>query len=68
MILIVDDDKAIRASLSLVLRRSGHDDVKAVGSPQEALDAVRMRAPLLIVMDLIFTAMTSGEEVLDLLS
>ena len=67
MILIVDDDKAIRASLSLVLRRSGHDDVKAVGSPQEALDAVRMRAPRLILMDMNFTAMTSGEEGLELL-
>lgn len=67
MILIVDDDKAIRASLSLVLRRSGHDDVKAVGSPQEALDVVRMCAPRLILMDMNFTAMTSGEEGLELL-
>lgn len=41
MILIIDDDPAIRASLSLLLRRSGHE-VKAVASPAEAMAMVRV--------------------------
>ena len=36
MILIVDDDNAIRASLSFLLRRAGYE-VRAVATPKEAI-------------------------------
>lgn len=66
MILIVDDDQAIRASLSLLLRRSGHE-VKAVSGPGEALAEVRAAAPSLVLLDMNFSRYTSGEEGLTLL-
>lgn len=37
MILIADDDNAIRLSLSMLLRKAGHD-VKTVGSPAEVIE------------------------------
>ena len=36
MILIVDDDNAIRASLSFLLGRAGYE-VRAVATPKEAM-------------------------------
>lgn len=66
MILIIDDDSAIRSSLSFLLKRKGYS-VEAVAGPQEALDFVRHTAPRLILMDMNFTLSTSGEEGLTLL-
>lgn len=66
MILIVDDDSAIRSSLSLMLRRAGKE-VLAVPGPAEALAVVRQRAPRLVLMDMNFSLSTSGEEGLHLL-
>ncbi|MDO4320149.1 MAG: sigma-54 dependent transcriptional regulator [Bacteroidales bacterium] len=66
MILIIDDDPAIRVSLSLLLRRSGHE-VKAVPGPAEAMAAVRAVAPALVLLDMNFSRYTSGEEGLTLL-
>ena len=66
MILIVDDDSAIRSSLSFMLKRAGYD-VQAVPGPREAIDTVRTRAPELILMDMNFTLSTTGEEGLTLL-
>ena len=40
MILIIDDDSAIRSSLKLLLKHEGYD-VKAVAMPHEAMDLVR---------------------------
>ena len=40
MILIVDDDKAIRQSLALVLKRKGYETALA-GNPDEALGMLR---------------------------
>lgn len=66
MILIVDDDSAIRTSLSFLLKRAGYD-VQAAASPKEAICIVRSTAPELILMDMNFSLSTSGEEGLTLL-
>lgn len=66
MILIVDDDSAVRSSLGFMLKRAGYE-VKAVPGPREAIDIVRAEAPALILMDMNFTLSTSGEEGLTLL-
>ena len=66
MILIIDDDAAVRSSLTLLLKRAGYD-VRAVGGPQEALEAMRAATPRLILMDMNFSLSTSGSEGLELL-
>lgn len=66
MILIIDDDSAIRSSLSFMLKRAGYE-VKAVGSPRETMEVVRAEAPQLMLMDMNFTLSTSGDEGLTLL-
>lgn len=66
MILVIDDDSAIRSSLSFLLKRVGHE-VEAVASPKEAIEVVRSVAPELILMDMNFSLSTSGEEGLVLL-
>lgn len=66
MILIVDDDSAVRSSLSFMLKRAGYN-VKVVSGPREAIDIVRAEASALILMDMNFTLSTTGEEGLTLL-
>ena len=66
MILIIDDDSAIRTSLSFMLKRA-HYDVQAVASPKEAIAIVRTIAPELILMDMNFSLSTSGDEGITLL-
>ncbi|MDL2315293.1 sigma-54 dependent transcriptional regulator [Bacteroidales bacterium OttesenSCG-928-C19] len=66
MILICDDDIAVRSSLSLVLKRAGYE-VQTVSSPKEAIDFVRQYSPDLILMDMNYTKGTDGEEGLELL-
>lgn len=66
MILIIDDDSAVRSSLTFMLKRAGYE-VKAVPGPREAMDVVRSEAPALILMDMNFTLSTTGEEGLTLL-
>ena len=66
MILIIDDDSAVRSSLSFMLKRAGYE-VKTAPSPREAMDIVRTEAPALILMDMNFTLSTTGEEGLTLL-
>ena len=66
MILVIDDDSAIRASLKLLLKRKGYE-VVAVPGPAEALEIVRNTAPELILMDMNFSFSTKGEEGLELL-
>jgi two-component system KDP operon response regulator KdpE len=50
-ILLVDDDPALRATLSIGLRAEGHD-VLVVADGRSALDAVREDEPDLMVLDL----------------
>ena len=66
MILVIDDDSAIRTSLSLLLKRAKYD-VQAVSSPKEAMAVVRSVAPELILMDMNFSLTTSGDEGITLL-
>ena len=61
MILIIDDDSAIRSSLSFMLRRARYE-VETAASPKEAMELVRSADIDLILMDMNFTLTTSGEE------
>ena len=61
MILIVDDDLAIRTSLSLLLKKEGFS-VQGAASPEEAFVIVREGTPELILLDLNFSIETSGSE------
>ena len=67
MILIIDDDSAVRSSLSFMLKRAGYE-AQTVSGPREAMEVVRSVAPDLILMDMNFTLSTTGEEGLTLLS
>ena len=60
MILIVDDDSAVRSSLSFMLKRAGYE-VKTAPGPREAMDIVRAESPALILMDMNFTL--SGQRI-----
>ncbi len=61
MILIIDDDSAIRSSLSFLLKRAGME-VLAVSSPKEAIEAIHNEAPELMLMDMNYSMTTSGDE------
>lgn len=65
-ILVIDDDAAVRASLALLLRRSGYEVLMAT-HPSEALDIVRKVAPQVVLMDMNYSLTTTGEEGLELL-
>ena len=66
MLLIVDDDIAIRTSLTLLLRSEGFA-VQGVGSPEETFEVLRTAKPELILLDLNFSIETSGDEGMQLL-
>jgi len=66
MLLIVDDDLAVRVSLHLLLKQAGYP-AQAVSGPAEALAAVQAAAPQLILLDMNFTAATTGADGLALL-
>ncbi len=67
MILIVDDDLAVRTSLRLLLKQAGYSARTAAG-PAEALAAVQEAAPRLILLDMNFSATTTGADGLALLT
>jgi len=67
MILLIDDDLAVRTSLRLLLKQAGYA-TQAVAGPAEALAAVREAAPQLIVLDMNFSAATTGADGLALLA
>ena len=66
MILIVDDDPSVAASLGMLLRQAGHESVGA-GSADEAERVLGSRDVALVLQDMNFSRMTTGEEGLDLL-
>lgn len=66
MILIIDDDKAIRLSLGLLLKRAGYE-VDYAENPDEAVSKVRNRGYDLIFMDMNYSRSTTGEEGIELL-
>ncbi|WP_276497246.1 sigma-54-dependent transcriptional regulator [Pontibacter litorisediminis] len=66
MILIIDDDMAVRASLSLLLKQNGFKP-KEAATPQEALQAAGQLPLELVIMDMNFSIDTTGHDGLDLL-
>ena len=68
MILIIDDDIAVRTSLSLLLKQAGYKTTSA-STAREALKAVREQTHLLevVIMDMNFSLDTSGQDGLALL-
>ena len=66
MILIVDDDRSVTASLSLLLKQAGYQS-RTAASPGEALDALRSGPCDLVIQDMNFSRRTSGDEGLALL-
>ncbi|HEY2092309.1 MAG TPA: sigma-54 dependent transcriptional regulator [Thermoanaerobaculia bacterium] len=67
MLLIVDDDESITASLALLLKQHGHRSSSA-STPDEALAAFRRERPSLVIQDMNFSRQTTGAEGLELLS
>ncbi len=67
MILIVDDDPSITASLALVLKQAGYQS-HAVASPSAALTWLERESCDLVLQDMNFSRQTSGEEGLALLA
>lgn len=66
-ILIIDDDPSVRKSVALLLKRAGYEVTEAA-SPDEAVSLVREFSFSLILMDMNYTRLTSGEEGLELLA
>src|SRR2546423_6788490 len=66
MILIIDDDIAVRTSLLLLLKNEGFE-AAASDNPEEALNIVDRNNPELIILDLNFSLDTSGKEGMALL-
>ena len=67
MILIIDDDIAIRTSLSLLLKKEGFN-ISSVATPNEAMDILRQTEPELVLLDMNFSNETTGEDGLKMLS
>jgi DNA-binding NtrC family response regulator len=61
MILLVDDDPSIVASLSLLLKRQGHA-TRGAASPEGALAVLRREEVSLVLQDMNFSRATTGEE------
>lgn len=66
MILIIDDDAAIRASLTVLLKRTGYK-TRTASNPEEAIAEVRREIPQLALLDMNFSRFTTGDEGLTLL-
>ncbi len=66
MILIVDDDIAVRTSLTLLLKGAGNDVITASNANQ-AFEQVQAQKPELVMLDLNFSIETSGDEGMSLL-
>ncbi|MBC6698932.1 sigma-54-dependent transcriptional regulator [Hymenobacter puniceus] len=67
MILIIDDDIAVRTSLRLLLKQRSYAS-EAVATPQEALRVVESAPPELVLMDMNYSLDTSGQDGLQLLN
>ncbi|RZL06203.1 MAG: sigma-54-dependent Fis family transcriptional regulator [Pedobacter sp.] len=67
MVLIIDDDIAVRTSLLLLLRENGYD-ATAMGIESEALAYLAENPVALVILDLNFSIETSGREGMQLLT
>lgn len=66
MILLIDDERSVTASLALLLKQAGFR-TESVESPDQALDVLRREACTLVIQDMNFSRRTSGDEGLELL-
>ena len=66
LILVCDDDNAVRSSIKLVLKRVGYE-VECVENPIECIDFVKKTAPSLILLDMNYSNTTTGDEGITLL-
>lgn len=66
MILIIDDDIAVCASLNLLLKQEGFKSIKAHG-PEEALTHLKEKTITAVLLDMNFSMETSGEDGLAML-
>lgn len=66
MILIVDDDNAVRLSISLALKRAGYESVTAANE-KDALAAVRDERVQMALLDMNLTLSTTGRQGVELL-
>lgn len=66
MILIVDDDNAVRMSIALALRKAGYDS-RTVSNEKDALEAVRCQEIQLAVLDMNLTLSTTGQQGIEML-
>jgi DNA-binding NtrC family response regulator len=66
MILIIDDDIAVRTSLLLLLKNEGYE-AAGFANPAEALVEIEKAQPQLVILDLNFSIDTSGTEGIALL-
>ena len=66
MVLIVDDDPSVTASLALLLKQNGHA-TRTASSPAEALAALASQPFSLVLQDMNFSLATDGDEGLALL-
>ncbi|MDP9079253.1 MAG: sigma-54 dependent transcriptional regulator [Bacteroidota bacterium] len=67
MVLIIDDDIAVRTSLLLLLKNEGYD-VTDSAEPADAIKKIKKHEPELIILDLNFSNDTSGKEGMELLA
>jgi DNA-binding NtrC family response regulator len=67
MILVIDDDIAVRTSLLLLLKGEGYDALDC-SNPTDAVGLISKDAPQLIILDLNFSNDTSGKEGMGLLN
>ena len=58
-ILLVDDDHDFRDALQIILRNHGYG-VRTAGSRHEALEALKVKRPDLIILDVMMTTDTEG--------
>lgn len=66
MILVVDDDNAIRLSIGLMLRQAGME-CEGIGTEREALSAVRRPEVELVILDMNLTLSTTGRQGIEML-
>lgn len=66
MVLVVDDDIAVRTSLGMLFRKAGHI-VETAADPNEALQFIRSGEVHAAILDMNYSLETSGEEGLELL-
>lgn len=66
MILIIDDEQAIRLSIGLMLRQAGFE-YQAVATESEAIDIVRGGKVDLIILDMNLSLSTTGRQGIEML-